>query len=939
MGIIFRNGIPFGAAEDDVTTVYAYEDLFDLTDKKENHLYIVEETSLPYRYDVETEQFYPLGADVPPITSERDEIIVGNGSNWAKGNGHKYYVIYSNGNQENIVGSLLDMPVAFGSLAAPTAGQTAPTLKNGYKAQGNAIADISGDARLYMGETSRLAIHDDAWLDVTGNDTQVKFNSGSKFFVDSLYGKNNMYMHGGFVVINDAKEPSHSKPKVTYYILKSEYPDKPDADLQFFDENGSVYWKTKEFSPCYPYKEEEEAIIDSPTFKSSDLTDIGYTYTLSTVFGWSIYVDGKATPVWYMEANFEKYDSEHPDTHITGNQPYNYNVDEDWPSESVNVPRINITGAPHIKIQDYSLISMETGARLDLNRQCQLVASQSFTSLYGSYLMLQGNNSSPFYPYIMLNDEESAYSHQISLGFTTQNPESTSIPQPPIMSGMLNTPAENHCDITMEDVNLGPYKNYVIQKMKFNGRGYMADWLAGKLNDQYKSNYLPLIHYGSRVYIHISPDGGSDYVVNPQIENASRYVYAPDITGSSIFDVAPYLSNSSKFAAKFGGTNGAVTCIQYHPKGGNHSVLINPESSCDTYFKDEREAQTNLALHIKSKASSNLLFTINGGMGVGGTYNGTCIGYAGRPGTIQKMIEGIDTFELESGSIHKEMRDDSRFIMRGVNYPGFNSPGTSYQNDSSQFYMSDTFMDRSRFAQDKCHLNKYWDRPINNEGLTSPTFQMYECSNLILRGWWNYPLYTNVRIKTTAYSYLQDTQVISLEEFKSHTAEWEEFLAYFLDNDVEFIGLVPESKIFATPTEIVVSQARVQYTGDTAYVKKYHPNAGLDTFNKRSSLLEITDNSELRMWDGICIYARYNPETNKPGIEIVNRYDTNGTDMDETGEKTPREKVTFTFDELRLLKRLIENFSPSIDELVSTNQESGLVNNIGLTGIMEEVEE
>lgn len=937
MGIIFRNGIPFGAAEDDVTTVYAYEDLFDLTDKKENHLYIVEETSLPYRYDVETEQFYPLGADVPPITSERDEIIVGNGSNWAKGNGHKYYVIYSNGNQENIVGSLLDMPVAFGGLAAPIAGQTAPTLKNGYKAQGNAIADISGDARLYMGETSRLAIHDNAWLDVTGNDTQVKFNSGSKFFVDSLYGKNNMYMHGGFIVINDAKEPSHSKPTFYYYVLKSDFPDKPDADLQFFDENGVISYKSKDFSAAYPYKTEEEAIIDSSTVKGSDLTSIGYTYTLSDVYSWSVYIDGKSVPVWRVEAKFEKYDSEHPDTHISGSVPYNYNVDSNWPSESENVPRINITGAPHIKIQDYSLISMETGARLDLNRQCQLVASQSFTSLYGSYLMLQSHQNQHFAPYIMLNDSDTASQHQISLGFTSQNPQSSSIPNPPIESGMLDTPGESHCDITMEDVNLGPYKNYVVQKMQFSGRGYMADWLTGTLNNDYRCNYLPLVHYGGRVYIQVSTDGGSDYVINPQIQFSSRYVYAPDINQGSIFDVAPYLSNGSKFAAKFGGTDAAVTCIQYCPKGGNHSVLINPESGCDTYFKDEREAQTNLAIHIKSKASSNLLFTLAGGMGVGGIYNGTCIGYQGRPGTIQKMIEGIDTFELESGSIHKEMRDDSRFIMRGANYPGFNSPGTSYLNDSSQFYMSDQVSNRSRFAQDKCHLNKYWDRPINNEGLTSPTFQMYECSNLILRGFWKYPE-RSVTIPTTAYSYLTAATPISLTELKSHTTEWEYFLGCF-DSDEEFIGLVPESKIIANPTSIVVQRAYFQYVGDSSYVKKYHPNAGLDTFNKRSSLLEITDNSELRMWDGICIYARYNPETNEPGIEIVNRFDTNGTDMDENGEKAPREKVTFTFDEFRLLKRLIENFSPSIDELVSTNQESGLVNNIGLTGIMEEVEE
>jgi len=122
MGVIFRNGIPYGATESDVTTVAEFADLYDLTDKQENHLYIVEETNKPYRYDEETDDFYLLASDIPSIISERDEIIVGNGSNWAKGNGHKYYVIYSNGNQENIVGSLLDMPVAFGSLAAPIAG-------------------------------------------------------------------------------------------------------------------------------------------------------------------------------------------------------------------------------------------------------------------------------------------------------------------------------------------------------------------------------------------------------------------------------------------------------------------------------------------------------------------------------------------------------------------------------------------------------------------------------------------------------------------------------------------------------------------------------------------------------------------------------------------------------------------------------------------------
>lgn len=94
MGVIFRNGRPFGAAEDDVTTVYAYEDLFDLTDKKENHLYIVEETSIPYRYDIETEQFYPLGKDMV-IPGQNNQIVVADGQEKAKANTGGFYAFGS----------------------------------------------------------------------------------------------------------------------------------------------------------------------------------------------------------------------------------------------------------------------------------------------------------------------------------------------------------------------------------------------------------------------------------------------------------------------------------------------------------------------------------------------------------------------------------------------------------------------------------------------------------------------------------------------------------------------------------------------------------------------------------------------------------------------------------------------------------------------------
>lgn len=86
MGVIFRNGIPYGATESDVTTVYEKADLYDLTDKREDHLYIVEEENKPYRYDLETDEFYPIGAsDTPPILAAENQALIGNGNNWATG--------------------------------------------------------------------------------------------------------------------------------------------------------------------------------------------------------------------------------------------------------------------------------------------------------------------------------------------------------------------------------------------------------------------------------------------------------------------------------------------------------------------------------------------------------------------------------------------------------------------------------------------------------------------------------------------------------------------------------------------------------------------------------------------------------------------------------------------------------------------------------------
>lgn len=190
MGIIFRNGIPYGATESDVTTVYEKADLYDLTDKREDHLYIVEEENKPYRYDLENDEFYPIGAsDTPPITSGLNQIIVGDGNNWAKGNNLGYMITPTKAYDsvagmpdEGTIGVYSpSFPLAFGELGAPSgsSGTTDyPYLKNGYVSRDNAVQKIQGKSKIVIGEEN---------VDYSSQASNVySFWSGTKNFSPSV---------------------------------------------------------------------------------------------------------------------------------------------------------------------------------------------------------------------------------------------------------------------------------------------------------------------------------------------------------------------------------------------------------------------------------------------------------------------------------------------------------------------------------------------------------------------------------------------------------------------------------------------------------------------------------------------------------------------------------------------------------------------------------
>lgn len=83
MGVIFRNGRPFGATKEDVTIVTNFEDLTNLINKETNHLYVTTSDNTEYYWDVENREFVPLSATFS-IEADENEIVIGDGEGGVK---------------------------------------------------------------------------------------------------------------------------------------------------------------------------------------------------------------------------------------------------------------------------------------------------------------------------------------------------------------------------------------------------------------------------------------------------------------------------------------------------------------------------------------------------------------------------------------------------------------------------------------------------------------------------------------------------------------------------------------------------------------------------------------------------------------------------------------------------------------------------------------
>ena len=176
MGIIIRNGIPYGAADSkDITVVEKYSDLADLAVKQSDHIYVVENVTnstsstapkshQSYYYDADGDEFKPIAN----ILGAAHQILVasgadGNPANWAISNYASFSALQTRTNEaapgmptEFTIGTSApsDMfPAAFGHTGPSTTDPASvPCFHDGYITRDDAKQKIAGKAQINIGE-------------------------------------------------------------------------------------------------------------------------------------------------------------------------------------------------------------------------------------------------------------------------------------------------------------------------------------------------------------------------------------------------------------------------------------------------------------------------------------------------------------------------------------------------------------------------------------------------------------------------------------------------------------------------------------------------------------------------------------------------------------------------------------------------------------------
>lgn len=268
------------------------------------------------------------------------------------------------------------------------------------------------------------------------------------------------------------------------------------------------------------------------------------------------------------------------------------------------------------------------------------------------------------------------------------------------------------------------------------------------------------------------------------------------------------------------------------------------------------------------------------------TYSDSGANYI-RIGAADKLLQIIkmgNIFEQMTGNAHSEMHDNSCFIMRGGKTP--TAPWAEGMRPS---------------AYTKTHLNKTWRRPIETED--SPLLSLYDSSQFIMRGRWNYS--KDFSIYSDEFTFI-DTEISEVPTSIASMTEATKEKFFNALNESSFSGYgysrynnlrdVYDVETGELLTTIITTENADGGFSISVSNFEYNdvPEGWSESLKKieGQSLLEVVEDAEVRIsGNSILKMNDFNIEATSEGISF--------------GDGT--EKVTFSIEELKKLKTFLSN--------------------------------
>ena len=708
MGVIFRNGVPYGSNNGDEELIFESYSNFP-EEGNEYNLYIATDENKTYRWD--GEGYVMLGADSPIINAQENQFIIGDGENWAKGgsfnevkaigdtiSGHKEYFISGPSNiiENEETNETIETPTSFyfgggGEVEEVEVQEGGETIIK-ERITGDCYLNVKDNATGIFKDTSSIIIENNSDIEIG------KTGHGFTLFRDS--GQNPKTLSSPFIRIQDAAymvvdaSTAQTGPPVTlihggFLCDISDGQNTNNNDIKRLD------------NPLDPQRRNSYGAPGN-AYPRCPWTENG---------SWT----NQIGPILYLHQN----------------------------------PTIMMENAPVLSMRGRSVLQMEGDAHIHLETLDS--RETSFIMQTGSLFRMNGNASSdPNYTAGILVD-----SHQLFAGRLSSNVVGNSFGPDNNMSNYWDDNSLIWSSVCRGFGAIGPFLNWTpktISSTSIRGPQFLIEAKPGGSSVFHLSS-----NGGARVYLDRGGDSGVivddmytwtggkiTSLVN--VEESGHYLKDLTVCDGSNLGIKIGIKSGTNVAASI--TPIGQTSINFAPQGfygyieNSHDIYkyISHPNFYQEYIDGDIFKQYNGYCHIESQDGSTLILRdkqnktkIEGFRGSSLTSEGrvtilTTTDYSNL--TFEDLKANNSDFTQFKNQVGSDKRND---IYAKINYES-GGQIVSSTNIGSNYYS--TVIDNYIYSVNENHAKKSWNCPIQSPttGMLGPTIQMYNNSNFLMRG-------------------------------------------------------------------------------------------------------------------------------------------------------------------------------------------------------------